>query len=75
MKYKLRQIGEQHLRYNFNKCKNKGAFDILNDVSENVSLVQLMDTLGDLNHAISIVGYWIFESNYEKALHLTNNFI
>ena len=30
-----------------------------------------MDSLGKLNRAISIVGYWIFESNYEKALFLT----
>ena len=50
---------------------NKGAFDILNYISENVTLVQLMETLGNVNHAISIVGYWIFDSNYEKALPLT----
>ena len=30
-----------------------------------------MDTLGNLNHDISIVGYWISELNYEKDLHLT----
>ena len=30
-----------------------------------------MDTLGNLNRAISIVGYWIFDSSYKKALHLT----
>ena len=29
-----------------------------------------MDTLVNVNHYISIVGYWIFESDYEKALHL-----
>ena len=23
-----------------------------------------------MNHAISVVGYWIFESNYEKSLVL-----
>ena len=30
-----------------------------------------MDTLVNVNHAISIVDYWIFDSNYEKKLHLT----
>ena len=45
-------------------------FDILNYISENVTLVQLMDTLANVNCAISIVGYWIFDSNYEKALCL-----
>ena len=29
-----------------------------------------MDSLGNLNHAISFVGNWIFDSNYEKALVL-----
>ena len=27
-----------------------------------------MDYLVNLNHSISVVGNWIFESNYEKAL-------
>ena len=27
-----------------------------------------MDSLGNVNHATSVVGYWIFESNYKKAL-------
>ena len=29
-----------------------------------------MDSLGNVNHAISVVGNWIFDSNYEKALFL-----
>ena len=29
-----------------------------------------MDSLGNVNHAISVVGYWIFDSNYKKALVL-----
>ena len=45
-------------------------YKILEDISENVTLVQLMDSLGNLNHAISVVGNWIFDSNYEKALVL-----
>ena len=27
-----------------------------------------MDYLGNVNNAISVVGYWIFDSNYEKKL-------
>ena len=41
-----------------------GYFDILTDISEHVILVQLMDYLGNTNHAISVVGYWIFDSKY-----------
>ena len=60
--------GEQNLRYNLTIWKKNDAFDILNDISENVTLVQLMDSLGNVNHAISILGHWIFYSNYKKAI-------
>ena len=40
-------------------------------MSENFILVQLMEALGNVNRNISIVGYWIFESNYKQALCLT----
>ena len=29
-----------------------------------------MDSLVNVNHAISIVGYWIFDSNYEQIILL-----
>ena len=29
-----------------------------------------MDFLDNVNHAISVVGYWIFDSNYKRALVL-----
>ena len=45
--------------------------DILNIISEYATLVQLMESLGYINHAISTVGYCISESNNEKALFLT----
>ena len=60
--------GEQNLRYNLKIWKKNDAFDILNDISEDVTLVQLMDSLGNVNHAISIVGHCIFDYNYEKAI-------
>ena len=47
------------------------AFDIRNDISENVTLVQLMEPLVNVNHAISIVGNWVFYSYYKKALFFT----
>ena len=59
MKNKLRHKGEHHLRYNMKKWRKKGAFDILNGISEIFTLVKLIDTLGNLNHAISILGYCI----------------
>ena len=51
---KMRHKGEQRVRYNL---KRKGAFDILNDISENFILVQLMESLVNVYHVIIIVGY------------------
>ena len=47
-----------------------GSFDILTYISEHVTLVQLMDSLGNVKNAFSVVGYWILDSNYEKSLEL-----
>ena len=52
------------------KYKNKGSYDIMTDISEHVTLVLLMDSLVNVNHAISVVGYWIFDSNSKRALAL-----
>ena len=43
-----------------------GSFGILTDIREHATLVQLMDSLGNVNNAFSVVGYWILDSNYEK---------
>ena len=63
--------GEAKLHYNLIKYKKKSLYKILEDISENITLVQLIDSLGNVNHAISVVGYWIFDSNHEKALVLS----
>ena len=34
-----------------------------------------MVLLVNINHDISVVGYWIFDSNYEKVLYLTQEFL
>ena len=70
MKNRRRIKGEQNLRYNLTIWKLNDAFDILDDMSS-FSLVQIMDSLGNVNHTISIVGHWIFDSNYNKSLFLT----
>ena len=64
MKNRRRIKVQQNLRYNMTIWKKNDAFDILNEISKDVILVQLMNSLGNLNHAISIVGHWIFDSNY-----------
>ena len=51
------------------------AFDILNYISEYVTLLQLIDSLGNVNHDTSIVGHWISDSNYKKELYLTQEYL
>ena len=63
--------GEQNLRYNLTIWKKNDEFDILNDIIKYVTLVQLMDSRVNVNYAISIVGHWIFHSNYKYGLCLT----
>ena len=55
---------EARVHYKLIKYKNKGDYKILEDISANFTLVQLMDSTGNVNHAISVVGSWIFDSNY-----------
>ena len=62
--------GEPKVYYSLVKYKKKVSYDILTDISENVTLVQLMYSLGNVNHAISVVGYCIFDSKYEIELVL-----
>ena len=38
-------------------------------MSENVTLVQLMNSIGNVNHAISILGHWIFDSKYNSSVN------
>ena len=69
---KRRKIkGEHNLRYNLTIWKKNDDFDILNEISEIFTLVLLMDSIGNLNRVISIVGHLIFDSQYEKAFCLT----
>ena len=43
------------------------TFGILNNISEYVTIVQLMDSVGNVNHVFSVVGKWFFDLNYKKA--------
>ena len=70
LKNKRRNEGEVRVHYNLIKYNKMHEYNILEDISENFTLVQLMDSLVNVNHAISVVGNWIFDSNYEKSLVL-----
>ena len=65
-----RNKGEARVHYKLIKYKKMGDYKILEDIIANVTLVQLMDSIWNVNHAISVVGNWIFDSKYERALVL-----
>ena len=64
--------GKKRIGYNLILWHKRDYFDILDNISQYGTLVQLMESLGNMNLAISIVGYWIFDSNYDKSLCLKN---
>ena len=70
LKNQKRNKGEYKVHYNLIKYKKMCEYKLLEDISTIFTLVQLMDSLGNLNHAISVVGNWIFDTKYEKALVL-----
>ena len=57
---------DQRLSYNIKQNNIKGNFDMINYISEHVTLVKLMGKPGNMNHAVIINGNWIFDSNDEK---------
>ena len=43
---------DQQLCYKLEQWKKIGTFDILNNNSKYVTLIQLMDSVGNVNHAL-----------------------
>ena len=56
----VRNKGEKRCRYKIFQWRIKGSFDIFNDISDHIMLIQLRDTSGNFNHVVSITGCRIF---------------
>ena len=70
MSDKSQKKGARRLKYSFKKRKKNIPFDILNNISEYVTLVQMKDSRGNVNCAVSVVGDFIVVSNFEKGFTL-----
>ena len=57
-------------RYDLAQCKTRVEFDILNDIRDLVTLVQLIGTADNVHHDVSINGCWIYDPNYKISLPL-----
>ena len=53
---KENNIGGYCLRYKIIQYKNQGSLGALNDISDCVTLLQLMDSIFSVNSSVSIVG-------------------
>ena len=47
----------------FKKRKIGSSFDTINEMSEYATLIQLMDRIGNVIHAETSAGVWIFDNN------------
>ena len=58
-------LGKKDISIFVIRCLNEktGKFGILNHISDHVTLVQLIDTISNVNNAVSINGYWIYDYN------------
>ena len=63
-----RNKGKQNNHYKLLQWKKRGELYIFYDISEHIILVQLMDTVGNVNHGVSIPGSLIYYSNYKIVL-------
>ena len=63
--------GGQKCCYQSMPYKPGKTYDILNDISQFPTLVQLMDLRGNMQHCVTVAGKWIFNSNFPKAIPLT----
>ena len=50
----------------------RDGFDIIYNVSGYVTLVKLMQNIGNFSHEVTIYGVFIFDTNYKKRFHLSN---
>ena len=69
----VRNKGEKQCRYKLIHWKIKGSFEICNDISDHVTLFQLIDTAVNFNHAMSITGSWIYDYNNKNPSVWWNN--
>ena len=70
---KIRKMSEPKLAYIDQELNVSKGFNLLNNCSNYVTLVQLQDLFGSYHHCIALVGKWIFDSNCNHALPLNSS--
>ena len=65
--------GKPQLNLSYKVLKEKCGYDPFLGISPYPTLVQLKYFLGGIQHCVTIVGKWIFDSNFTFALPLTQD--
>ena len=70
---RARKVGETRQKYNvvdMNRVSSK-KFALFDMVDLSIKVVQIQDKKNIINHAVTIVGRWIFDANFKYALPLS----
>ena len=70
---KERSKAEKRLSYRLEQWKKIDSITILSNISDNVELVQFMESLGNMNHSLSVSARWIFDTNYQNIYYCQLN--
>ena len=60
---KFSNKGDQQHHHSLRQIKRSSDFDIFNYTGEYISFVKLKDNLGNVSHAVTMSGVWIFITN------------
>ena len=68
----ITEKGEQKIKYTIKSwTQTNDQFDILKDDNEAVpTICQLQNSQGSIGHVIAVVGEWIFDSTFPRAIPL-----
>ena len=69
----LRKKGKPRCKLSYKLSKEEDGYDTLLDISMHPKLIQLKDFIGGIHHCVTVVGKWMFDSNFTFALPLTKD--
>ena len=68
---RVRMFEEPRLRYTATFYVRDDQYDVVKEISKHITLLQLEDVKGSISHSCTVVGKWIFDSNFAYALPLS----
>ncbi len=69
----FKQKGERKLNYGVEEWKEQPSYNIFTNISPYPTVCNLLDESLGTGHCVTVCNKWIFDSNFEQALPLTQN--